>query len=361
MKPEARRRRRLALAALLAVALPLLGGCASVGYYWQAVGGHLDLMARARPVEQVIDDPATSAALKQQLALALRIRDFATDELGLPDNASYRSYSDLGRPFALWNVFAAGEFSIEPKLWCFPVAGCVAYRGYFAQAGAERTAAELRAAGYQTHVGGVPAYSTLGWLDDPLLNTFIAYPEADLARLIFHELAHQLVFVRGDTVFNESFAVAVEFEGVRRWLERRGDPQAQAAFVAARERREAFLRLLIAHRAQLGELYRTGLTPEAMRERRAALRAQLREQYRAFREHWAIDGKPYAAFDRWFGDGPNNAQLAVVAIYSERVPAFQALLARHGGDLAAFYAAVRELAALPYAERWRRLDALAPR
>ncbi|HTZ00655.1 MAG TPA: aminopeptidase, partial [Rhodocyclaceae bacterium] len=227
--------RRLLLAACLAA---LLGGCSNLGYYLQAVGGQMDMLGRARPIQAVLDDPSTSERLKQQLVDVGRIRQFASAELGLPDNGSFRRYADLQRPFAVWNVFAAAEFSTKPKRWCYLLVGCADYRGYFSAAAAAGEAEQLRRQGYDVYVAGIPAYSTLGWFDDPVLNTVIDYPVIRLAPLIFHELAHQVAYARDDTTFNESFAVAVELEGMRRWLERFGTPEQKAAFALERRRRD---------------------------------------------------------------------------------------------------------------------------
>jgi predicted aminopeptidase len=350
---------RLALAALAALGL---GGCATAGFYLQAVQGHLGVMARARPIEAVVANPDTPADLKERLALVLRIREFASRELALPDNGSYRAYADLGRPAVVWNLFAASEFSVEARQWCFPVAGCVGYRGYFDRGAAERFAEGLRLReGLQTWVGPVPAYSTLGWFDDPVLNTFVRWPKAELARLLFHELAHQRVHLRGDTAFNESYAVAVELEGVRRWMDAQGDPAAGEAYARSLARREALFAMLLAHRSRLAALFREPIDDAAMRARRQALDTQLREAYAAFRVQWgqpAVSDRaavPFDGFDRWFGDVPNNAQLASVALYNEHVPAFQRLLAESAGDLARFHARVEALARLPKAERLRVL------
>ena len=334
----------------------LMSGCANVSYYWQSVSGQLDVWRRERPLEEVIGDAATPEPLKQRLAAVARIRDFASRELGLPDNRSYRRYADLERPFALWNVFAAPEFSLRPEQWCFLFAGCVNYRGYFAKADADRFAAGLAGQGYDVYVGGVPAYSTLGWFADPVLNTFIHYSEAEIARLMFHELAHQLLYVRDDTVFNESFAVAVEQEGMRRWLGRTGDARQSKEFERNRRIREDFLRLIQPYRARLDALYRSRIAPDAMRERKRAILTELESEYRRVREGWG----GFAGYDRWFATTPNNAQLASVALYAQLVPAFQALLTREQGDLARFYAAVRSLAVLPKDERDARLAALSP-
>jgi predicted aminopeptidase len=309
---------------LLLFSAVLLGGCETLSYYGQAAGGQLALMARARPLEEVEADPA----LKARLGLAREIRDFASRELGLPDNGAYRSYADLGRPYALWNVVAAPEFSLAPVQSCFPIAGCVSYRGYYGKQAAERHASAQRAQGHDVVVYGVPAYSTLGWFDDPLLSTFIHYPEADLARLLFHELAHQVAYVKDDSAFNESFAVVVEREGLRRWLAARGtqpaprfDPAPQIAEV----------------RASLEALYRKRLAPQAMRERKRAALEALRPLM--------------ARMPAFEGQEPNNAFVASYATYTDLVPAFDSLLAATGGDLRRFYDRVRKLARLPRTER----------
>ena len=309
----------------------LLSGCETLAYYAQAVGGQLALMANAKPAAALIADPATPPPLRERLEVARALRDYAVSELKLPDNASYRSYAELKRPYAVWNVVAAPEFSLEPLQSCFPVAGCVAYRGFFAQQDAERHAAGLRAQGNDVYVSGVPAYSTLGRFDDPLLSTFIRYPDADLARLIFHELAHQVLYVKDDSTFNESFAVAVEREGVRRWLAATGRGAAQKEYSAAQERNREFAAEIDQARAKLNLLYRQRVAPEAMRERK---RAEL-ENLKAKLVRW----------ERYRDLAPNNAFLASFATYTQLVSTFEHLLQEEGGDLERFYARVKTYAA----------------
>lgn len=316
----------------LALSALVLAGCETVAYYGQAAGGQLALMGRARPLEAVLADPATGEALKARLALAAEMRDFASRELALPEGSAYRSYADLGRPYALWNVVAAPEFSLEPLLACFPVAGCVSYRGYYEREAAERHARGLRAAGHDVVVYGVPAYSTLGWFEDPLLSTFIGYPEADLARLLFHELAHQVLYVKDDTAFNESFAVAVEREGLRRWLGARGRDAEFAQWRAREVRVRALYAQIAAARERLAALYRSGLAADAMR-------AQKRTELDALQP-------VLAQFPGFEGQAPNNAVLASLATYADLVPAFERLLAEAGGDLPAFYARAKAIGAL---------------
>ena len=314
------------LSALAAALLLLMAGCQSLSYYTQAIGGHLRLMANARPIDDWLADPATDAQLRQRLETARRIRAFATRELGLPDNGSYLAYADLNRAAVVWNVFAAPALAVEPKAECFPFTGCVSYRGFYSEAEARRQADKLRADGYDVYVGGVPAYSTLGWFDDPLLSTFIRYPDAQLARLLFHELSHQLVYAKGDTTFNESFAVTVEQEGVRRWLASEGRVGELEAFRATQQRRREFAERVKQTRERLAAVYNSSLPREAKLEHQ-----RLRQSY---------PGIPAE---------PNNAFLASVAAYTALVPAFEQLLAE-SGSLEAFYRQVRTLAAKP-AER----------
>jgi predicted aminopeptidase len=321
------------LVIVLAVAL-FLSGCESTRYYAQAIGGHLGVVRASRPIETWLADPDTPQDLRTRLELARGIREFASRELGLPQNGSYGAYADLGRPFVAWNVYAAPVFSTEPKKECFPFTGCVAYRGFFSEADARRHAETLRLAGNDAYVGGVPAYSTLGWFDDPLLSTFIRYPDAQLARLLFHELAHQVAYARDDTTFNESFAVAVEEEGVRRWLRAQGREAEFAAFQAAQGRRRALAARVEAMRRRLEALYRSDVPLEEKRRVKAAEFAALRAEY----------GSIVPA-------DPNNAFLVSIAVYTELVPRFEQLLAESGGDLPAFYKRVRQLAGMEKAAR----------
>jgi predicted aminopeptidase len=322
-------KRGLALLALL-----LCAGCQTLSYYGQAIGGQLHLLASARPLDAWLADPATPGDLRERLKTAHRIREFASRRLGLPDNASYTSYADLGRPFVVWNVFAAPEFSVEPKRECFPFTGCVPYLGFFSEAAARSEAAKLERRGLDVYRGGVLAYSTLGWFNDPLLSTFIRYPDAQVARLVFHELAHQVAYARGDTTFNESFAVVVEEEGVRRWLEAQGRDAELDAFRAAQARKRGFAVQVKETRDRLAAIYASGAPAPVMRERKRAEFDRLRAQYPG-----AVPAQP------------NNAFLASIALYTEMVPGFERLLAETGGDLPKFYARVRQLAATDRAVR----------
>lgn len=342
-----------AVVALACLSLSLaLSGCATPSYYWQAIGGQLELWQKSRPIETVRLDPEVTPAVKAKLGTALDIRNFASRELALPANGTYRKYADLMRPYVVWNVFASEEFSIATRQWCFPIAGCVSYRGYFNQADAQTYAEALRGEGYDVYVGGVPAYSTLGWFDDPILNTFIHYPETELARLIFHELAHQVVYAKDDSEFNESFAVTVEQEGVERWLARQGSDAQRRAFEAMQQRRVDFYALVLTYRNRLAEAYAAHAPAQDKRERKALILAELQEEYRRVKsERWG----GFAGYDRWFGQPINNATLASVGIYHQFVPALRALLAQSGCDLPKFYGEVRRLAAVPKDQRHREL------
>ncbi len=335
---------RLALMLVLALAA---GGCQTVSFYTQAVGGQFEIWRKARPIERVVTDNGTGAPLRERLQAVARIREFASRELALPDNGSYRAYADLGRRYVVWNVFAAPALSLEPRQWCFPVAGCVAYRGYFSEADAEAFAARQRAKGDDVAVLGVPAYSTLGWFDDPVLSTFIGLPEVELAGLIFHELAHQVAYVDDDTVFNESFAVTVELAGVDRWLSQHGTPAQREAWAAGQERKRAFLALAARTRGQLDELYSSDAGEAAKRNGKAQIFAAMRADYARLKAKWG----GFSGYDAWLEEPLNNATLVPLATYSVLVPGFQALLADQGGDLERFYAAVKALAGRPPEER----------
>jgi predicted aminopeptidase len=308
--------------------LALAAGCQSLAYYTQAIGGHFSVVAKARPVSDWLADPATPPELKARLETARRIREFASKNLALPDNGSYLSYADIERPYVVWNVFAAPELSVEPKLECFPFAGCVSYRGFYSEDDARRHAERLRAEGYDVYVGGVPAYSTLGWTDDPLLSTFIRDSDAQLARLVFHELAHQVVYARGDTPFNESFAVTVEEQGVRRWLEAENRSGELAAFSSAQARKRDLAERVSQARERLEAVYASDLAREQKLEHKRAEWQRLRAAYPALPAE------------------PNNAFLASIAVYTELVPAFERLLAE-SGSFEAFYRQVKELARDP--------------
>ena len=345
----------------LLIFVPWLAACADSRYYLQSVGGHLHMMQAARPVAQWLADDDVTPALKHRLALAQRIRHFGVTELGLPDNASYQRYADLQRRAVVWNVVAAPEMSLKLMTWCFPVTGCVGYRGYFSEADARSHAQTLRAQGLEVSVYGVPAYSTLGWLNwiggDPLLNTFIHYPEGELARMIFHELAHQVLFVRDDTVFNESFSTAVERLGGERWLAQHGGPAAQREYAEFDARRSQLRALQASTRARLGALYDQSESAVGDRSSVLATKQDIMKDFRVSYGELKKTWGGYKGYDAWVA-GANNAAFGAQAAYDELVPGFEALFEREGRDWQRFYEAVKQLTTVPALERTRRLKHL---
>ena len=330
-----------------------IAGC-GLGYYWQATTGHMAVMDKRRPVSEVIADPETSAVLRDKVTAASRAVDFAHDELLLPDNGSYQFYADIGRNYVVWNVFAAPEFSLTPLAWCFPVAGCVSYRGYFDKAQADDFATGLAGEGDDIFVAGITAYSTLGRFADPLLNTMMHLSDYRVAGLIFHELAHQHVYVKGDSMFNESFANFVEQEGTYRWLNSIGNTEALCEFSNSVNRRAEVQQLLLQSRRRLEAAYLQETESGEKRRAKREIFAALDQDYRKLRATWQTP--PF--FDGWFEAGLNNARLAALATYESYVPAFAVLLSRQNGDLIAFYRVVFDLASLDAEERTTAMDEL---
>lgn len=346
---------------ILALSIALLvGGCSSLTYYTQAIGGELAILRARQPIGEVLADPTVSPALKARLTLVQGARHWAVTVLDLPDNGSYRSYADVGRPYVVWNVFAAGEFSVAPLQHCFPVAGCVGYQGWYSEAAARASADQLAREGYDVYVGGVPAYSTLGWFDDPVLSTMLRWDDATLLKTLFHELAHQKLYVKHDTRFNESFAEFVGEEGLREYQAQHVIPLAMD-LDQRRSRSEQFSKLVLATREQLANLYREPLSVEVMRARKATVFDELRDRYAQLRDQqWG--GKGW--YDRFFAVAPlNNARLLPFGLYDDEIPAFAVLFADSGRDWPRFFAAAERLAALDIEQRrleLQRLQARAP-
>ena len=347
---------RLCLWLLAALALAQTG-CRTVGYYAQAIHGQCQVLRRSQPIQEILADTNTSPVLRSKLQLVLKLRAFAAGELKLPANGHYLDYADLQRPFVVWNVSAAPEFSLKARQWWYPVVGRLDYRGYFQEDRARRCAAELRHQGLDVYVGGVAAYSTLGWFHDPVLNTFLFQNVADVAELLFHELARQRVYVPGDTEFNEAFATAVAEEGLRRWMSAARDVTAQERFRAAAARNGQFVEIVTKARARLESLY-AGHDSEPpasdlakLRESKQRIFEELRQDYTRIKMQWG--GRE--EYDQWFAQPLNNAQINSVDTYYKLVPGFHRLLSRHGGDLEAFYQAVKTIGKLPKEERRRRL------
>ena len=344
----------LALLFMATVAV-LLCGCHCIGYYSQAVSGQWELLTKPEPIRQLIADDKTPAPLRERLQLVLRLREFAARELALPTNGHYINYADLKRPYVAWTVHAAPEFSTTARTWWYPIVGSLEYQGYFKEATARRYAETLRQRGFDVFVGAVPAFSTLGWFHDPVLNTFVFDDEAELAELLFHELAHQRVFVAGDTEFNEAFATAVAEEGLRRWMQTKNDPAGHERYRASVAREEQFVQLVIDTRETLEKFFDTTNRPprldSELRAGKQAVFEELREKYSRLKQSWGGD----SGYDRWFAKPINNAQLNTVEAYYKLVPDFERLLARHRGNFPAFYREVKSIGRLKKIERRERL------
>lgn len=331
----------------------LLAGCETLGYYAQSAGGQLALMNKAEPIDELLQSPGTAPELARRLRLVQQLREFASARLALPDNGSYRSYVDVGRRAVVWSVMAAPRYSVQPRLWCYPLLGCLAYRGYFSRGDALAEAARWRVQGMDVAVLPVPAYSTLGWFDDPLPSTVIDWPEPELAGLMFHELAHQRLYVADDTAFNEAYASAVAKLGIGLWLADR--PRLHATWQQREARGSAAARLLLDARERLAQAFAEAPDDDQREARKRAIYARLADDYRALSADWP-EPRPYG---HWFaGDEINNAYLVQVATYDRWVPAFEQLWAAQGGDPVAFHRAAAALGALPAAQRQRQLEAL---
>ena len=325
-----------------------LSGCTGISYYAQSLKGHVEIMSARQNVAKLIDDPSTPEALRAKMTSARAIREYATEELALPDNSSYRSYVDIGREAVTWAVFAAPEFSLTPRSWCFPVFGCVPYRGYFSKDTATETAADLHRQGFDVYVSGITAYSTLGWSSDPLLSTMFRQDETYLASLVFHELAHQRVYVHGDSAFNEAFAVSVETTGVKKWLRAAEDPAGLRRYEADQKRSADVLALVSQAKAELSQVYAGSGNIGKKRAAKAAAIERLRKRYRQMRDRrWG----GYRGYDAWFDAPINNAKLAATSVYNDLVPAFVRLYGLCSGDYPRFYASVRRLGGLDKAHR----------
>jgi predicted aminopeptidase len=335
----------------LILAFLALQGCGTT-YVMQAASGEWQVMRARKPIDKILQDPTTPQPLRDTLTEVIAAREFASRELALPDNRSYRTFADIQRPYVVWNVVAAPEFSVHPKQWCFPIAGCVAYRGYFVEKRARNFAADLARRDYDVTLDGVPAYSTLGKFADPVLSTMLPYGPDELAAIIFHELAHQLLYVKNDTEFNEAFATTVENTGLERWLTLNGHADRIQRYRKDSTREREYIEVFARTRAQLARLYASGVPVAAMRARKAQMFAALGAEIKALEKRQGVKSSGY---DEWIKEGLNNARLASEANYYDCVPGFERLLAEQGNDLPRFYAAARELSRLPVAERHEKL------
>jgi predicted aminopeptidase len=337
---------------LIILSLVALTGCESIRYYNHLISGQINIINKNKPIHQLLDEPHVPEKLKAQLELVLDIRKFAKNELCLPVKNQYLSFVDLQRPFAVWNVYATPEFSFAPKTWCYPVVGCTSYRGYFSKQDARDSADKLKKQGYDVFMGGVAAYSTLGWFDDPVLSTFVYRSHVKLAALIFHELAHQLLYVEDDTTFNESFATAVEQEGLRRWLATKDDLNALTDYQIDYQRHRQFVQLVMKYRKQLESLYAKDVSTPTKRDAKALIFDAVRDEYRRLKQQW----EGYSGYDLWFSQTLNNAQLISVSTYYDLVPEFLRLLQYSEYNLELFYKECRNLAQKTKKERRARLQ-----
>lgn len=323
-------------------------------YYRQAIDGHTDILNQEQPISEILANPDLEEQLREKLEIMQQARDFASQELGLPDNDSYRNYVDINREYVIWNVIATEEFSVIAQQWCFLFAGCVSYRGYFDKADAKEFANKLQGKGMDVYVAGARAYSTIGWFDDPLLNTMLYRDEAMRVGVLFHELAHQQLYVQDDTAFNEAFATVVAQEGVRRWFIFRGDARAYEAYLQAEKRRGEFHGLLKQTREKLQALYGEAYETDLMRSKKQAIFRQLKVDYQKLKTSWKNDKR----YDTWMAQPLNNAHLALVATYNEYVPAMRTYLDKADSNLPLFYQQMELLAGLPIEERHQNLAGL---
>ena len=345
---------RLIVTGALCLVLLNATGCAELAYYGHVFSGQVEVLNARRDFDEILHDPTTPVETRRKI-LALRdMRGFAEQTLRLPASNSFRAYADLRRPFVLWNLYATPEFSLAPKAWCYPSLGCINYRSFFDKGCANRQAAILRAAGWDVYLAPAPAYSTGGWFDDPVYNSMLRYADVDMAAMLFHELAHERLYVADDTTFTESFATTVELEGIRIWLRARGASQSLGEYQRARRREREFIALLLEYRERLAHVYEGQQAVSGKRHRRQALFADLLAAYEKLKASWG----GYAGFDAWFARGTNNAMLVPIGTYNDYVPALRALFAREEHDWTRFYRAAEALATLPLERRKQQLREL---
>jgi len=356
--------KRIAPTLALAGMIGLLAGCSTVGYYSQIVSGHMRIVMGKRPLAEIASDETIDDSIKRRLDLAQRARLFGIEQLNLPNNESYTSFYDTGQEYVTWNVVAAEEFSLNPHNWCFPIAGCVSYRGYYSKEDAESYAAGFKEQGFDVTVNGATAYSTLGWFEDPLLNTMLDRSDPSIASLLFHELAHQQLYVGDDSTFNESFASFVEKEGLKQWQknEQQVNPQIDQSEMAKelevrKRRQKEFIALLTSTRDSLAELYESASEPDEMRQKKKQRFEQMRVDYAALKASW----DDYPGYDQWMSQEMNNARLVAVATYNDYVPAFEVLFKESGSSFDQFYVAALELSKLPLEDRTAEMQKLLAR
>ena len=330
---------RIILTVFLLVSVSLMAACQSLGYYAQSARGQFQVINQSKPIDNWLNRQDIDQQLKQKLNWIKQVRRFASDELDLPDNKSYTRYANIDRNYVVWNIFAAPQLSLKPYRWCYPVIGCQAYRGYFSKTTATEFTQNLKSQGFDVSMGGVKAYSTLGWFTDPILSTFINYSENDLAGLIFHELAHQVVYVKGDTVFNESFATVVENKGVEKWLSKNATHQQILQYRHKQLFESEVTRLILKHKKVLEELYASNLNVNAKLNQKQIVFAALKREYQALKDRNKIEK---GAWDKWFARELNNANLIAIGAYYEKVDEFETIFLNENGDFKKFFKQVKE-------------------
>ena len=341
----------LLLSVLSIGGLGLFSACSTVGYYAQSIHGHLSLMGQRKPIKNLLNNKNLEESSRTQLKNAIAIRQYASERLFLPDNDSYSSYVKLEKPFVVWNVVAAPELSLDPHEWCFPVVGCVSYRGYYSEENAKKYAAGLKKHPLDIYVGGSPAYSTLGWFDDPILSSMMNRGDILLAELIFHELAHQVLYFKNDAEFNEAFADSVGEFGVYQWLADT-QPEALPRYKNWLNRKDQFLHLLHSTSDQLRAVYSSNLSDADKRSRKHEIIQSIHDKYSALKTKWS----GFTGFDKWFETPINNARLAAIAVYRDRVPDFKRWIDACNGDLKHYYASMKKLKNMQKDERHQRLS-----
>lgn len=310
-----------------------MSGCASIDYYAQSIQGQFELLNKQEPIEIILKDENLPTKLRKKLNIVLELRDFSIKQLKLPDNNSYLSYADLERNFVIWNIFATEEFSLTPLKWCYLIVGCLDYRGYFNESDAHKHSLKLKEAGYDTYLGGVSAYSTLGWFDDPVLNTMLRWSNIQLAKVMFHELAHQQLYIKNDTEFNEAYAETIAYIGVKKWLKHNADEQQYVEYEQSQEHEKKFILLIMKYKALLAELYNSDKSTNLKRQHKQSLFNAMSDEYKALSQHWARN-----VYANWFSSELNNAKLAAIVTYRKHVPALLYIYEQLGSDLMKFYA-----------------------
>ena len=339
---------RIIVTVLLLISVSLMAACQSLGYYAQSARGQFQVYNQSKPIDNWLRKNTADKKLKQKLHWIQKVRGFASEELKLPKNKSYTQYADLDRNYVVWNIFAAPKLSLKPHQWCYPIVGCQAYRGYFSRQPAVDFATSLENQGFDVSVGGVRAYSTLGWFNDPVLNTFINYPDNDLAGLIFHELAHQIVYIKGDTVFNESFATLVEIKGVEKWLMKNAPQKELLRYRQTQNFENAVIKLILRHKKALEQMYKSQLPDDVKLNQKSQIFSALKREYETLKQ---INEMPKSSWDSWFARDLNNANLIAIGSYYDKVDDFEKLFEKVDGDFNAYYAQVKALSKLSRVKR----------